>query len=146
MGFDEIRSLLPHAFPMLMLDRVLELEPGKRIVTRKCISGSELYLQGHFPKGSAIVPGVLLVEAIAQSALLLGLKSNLTSLTHKIHYLTSIKATFRGVAVPGDVIDFEIFMDVTTEKAVSYTGIGRVNEKVIVKATNLSVLALTEEQ
>ena len=70
LDFEAIKNLIPQRFPFLMLDRVVELIPGERIVGIKCLSGNEWFYQGHFPS-KAITPGAMLLEAIAQTAIIL---------------------------------------------------------------------------
>src|SRR6185295_16191005 len=73
LDINEIKKILPHRYPMLMVDRVLEIEPGKRIVGVKSISANEAIFQGHFP-GQPIFPGVLILEALAQLSCVLVLR------------------------------------------------------------------------
>lgn len=137
--FDRIRSLLPMSYPFLMIDRVLAWEAGKRIVTRKCVTGGEPYFQGHFTKGPAVVPGVLLLEAIGQSALLLGLLGGDATTEGTTHMLAEAKVVFRAPARPGDVVEFEVVVGEGYGSARSYTGRGRVGGKMVVKAEILGV-------
>ncbi len=102
-----IQSVLPHRYPMLMVDRVLELEPGKRITAVKSVSMNEPYFQGHFP-GQPVVPGVLLIEGMAQAGgilLLYGVEDR----SQKLLYFMSIeRARFRRPVVPGDQLRYEV--------------------------------------
>ena len=101
---DEVLELLPHRYPFLMLDRVDELVPGEYIVGRKSVSANEPYLQGHFP-GYPIVPGVLIVEALAQLCSVLTTKS-LEGDDGYLHYLAGIdNARFKRQVRPGDVLE-----------------------------------------
>ena len=101
---DEVLELLPHRYPFLMLDSVDELVPGERIVGRKTISANEPYLQGHFP-GYPIMPGVLIVEALAQLCSVLTSKSIETPDGY-LHYLAGIdNARFKRRVRPGDVLE-----------------------------------------
>jgi beta-hydroxyacyl-ACP dehydratase FabZ len=100
-------SVLPHRYPFLLVDRVLELEPGKRVVALKNVTVNEHYFQGHFP-GHPVVPGVLLVEGLAQAGGLL-LLHDLEGRDGKLLYFTSIeKARFRRPVVPGDQVRYEV--------------------------------------
>lgn len=107
MGYQWITAILPHRYPMLLVDRVLEIEAGKRIVAVKNITATEEVFQGHFP-GHPVVPGVLLIEGIAQAGAILLLHDD-PERESKIPYFMSIeKAKFRKPAVPGDQLRYEI--------------------------------------
>jgi beta-hydroxyacyl-ACP dehydratase FabZ len=108
-GIQEIMETLPHRYPFLLVDRILELEIGKRIVGIKNVTMNEPFFQGHFP-GHPIMPGVLLIEAMAQTGGVLAMKSvPLEQVKNKVIYFMSIdKAKFRKPVVPGDQVRFEL--------------------------------------
>ena len=96
-----ILGSIPHRFPMLLVDRVLEMEPGRRIVAVKNVSVNEPHFQGHFP-GVPVMPGVLIVEAMAQAGAVL-LLHDMPDRHSKLVYFTGIdEARFRRAVVPGD--------------------------------------------
>ena len=102
-----IQSVLPHRYPMLLVDRVLELEPGKRILAIKNVTINEPYFVGHFP-GQPVVPGVLLIEGMAQAGGIL-LLHDVKDRESKLLYFMSIdRAKFRRPVVPGDQIRYEV--------------------------------------
>jgi len=102
-----ILSVLPHRYPFLLVDRVLEAEPGKRIVAIKNVTINEPYFNGHFP-GRPVVPGVLLIEGMAQAGGLL-LLGDVADRAKKLLYFAAIEeAKFRRPVVPGDQIRYEI--------------------------------------
>lgn len=102
-----IQSVLPHRYPLLLVDRVLEIEPKQRIVALKNVTINEQYFQGHFP-GKPVVPGVLLVEGIAQAGGILVLHDR-SDRDDKLVLFTSIEnAKFRRPVVPGDQIRYEV--------------------------------------
>jgi beta-hydroxyacyl-ACP dehydratase FabZ len=104
---NEIRATLPHRYPFLLVDRVRELEPGRRIVGMKNVTFNEPFFQGHFP-GRPIMPGVLILEAMAQVGGVLAFKSVPPS-GSPVVYLTGVdKAKFRKPVVPGDQLRFEV--------------------------------------
>ena len=105
----EIQRILPHRYPFLLVDRILSLEPGKRIVGVKNVTVNEPFFQGHFP-GRPIMPGVLIVEAMAQVGCVLALMSTQNEGNPSIYLLGMDKVRFRKPVVPGDqiVIDVEI--------------------------------------
>lgn len=104
---NQIMQILPHRYPFLMVDRIVELEPGKRIVGIKNVSINEPFFPGHFP-GHPVMPGVLLVEAMAQVAGILVYRSD-ESVTGKVTYFTGIdNARFRKPVMPGDQVRFEV--------------------------------------
>lgn len=105
----EIQEILPHRYPFLLIDKVLEMEPNKRIVAIKNVTINEPFFQGHFP-GHPIMPGVLLLEAMAQTAGIMALRSNKDAdVKDKVIYFMSIdKAKFRKPVLPGDQVRFEM--------------------------------------
>jgi beta-hydroxyacyl-ACP dehydratase FabZ len=107
MEISEIRATLPHRYPFLLVDRVQELEPGRRIVGIKNVTVNEPFFQGHFPD-RPIMPGVLIIEALAQVGGVLAFKSAPPA-GQPVVYLTGVdKAKFRKPVVPGDRLRFEV--------------------------------------
>ena len=104
---NEIMKLLPHRFPFLLVDRVLEIDPGKKIVGLKNVTMNEPFFPGHFP-GHPVMPGVLIVEAMAQVAAILVYSSSADN-KDKITYFVGIDNTkFRKPVVPGDQLRLEL--------------------------------------
>ena len=102
----EILEILPHKYPFLLIDRILELEPGKRAVGIKNVTINEPFFQGHFPN-FPIMPGVLIIEAMAQVGAILAFKSG--GEKNKLVYFIGIdNAKFRKPVLPGDQIRFEV--------------------------------------
>jgi 3-hydroxyacyl-[acyl-carrier-protein] dehydratase len=103
LGVEQITRLLPHRYPFLLIDRVIELEPDRRIVAIKNVTSNEPFFQGHFP-GHPVMPGVLIVEAMAQAAGVLtklGLRPGLER--WGVFYLVKVdKARFNRIVIPGD--------------------------------------------
>jgi len=103
---DKILGLLPHRYPFLLLDRILELEPGKRVVGVKNVTINEPFFQGHFPE-NMVFPGVLIMEALAQA----GACALLSAEEHKnsLPYLAGIdKFRLRRVVIPGDQLLLQV--------------------------------------
>jgi beta-hydroxyacyl-ACP dehydratase FabZ len=142
LSIQDIMRLLPHRYPMLLVDRVLEIsEDGKRIVGLKNVSANEQFFQGHFP-GAPVMPGVLIVEAMAQCSALLGLREMSDEERSKKLFLFGgiDKARFRRPVVPGDQLILEC--DVLHRRAtmVKMRGVAKVNGVVVAEAELLSVL------
>lgn len=103
MDIQKIQSLLPHRYPFLLVDRVIESEPGKRLVAIKNVTVNEPFFQGHFPS-KPVMPGVLLIEAMAQATGLLAMESADVP-KEAIYYLVGVdKARFKRPVVPGDQV------------------------------------------
>jgi 3-hydroxyacyl-[acyl-carrier-protein] dehydratase len=103
----EIQSILPHRYPFLLVDRISELDPDRRIVGFKNVTINEPFFQGHFP-GRPVMPGVLILEALAQVGGVLAFKS-LGSVGRPLVYLTGVDAAkFRKPVVPGDKLRLEV--------------------------------------
>lgn len=106
LDINEIKKIIPQRSPFLMIDRIEELEPGKRAVGKKCVSYNEPYFEGHFP-GEPVMPGVLILEAMAQvgAVICLSLEKN----KGKNAYFGGVnKARFRNKVIPGDVLTLEV--------------------------------------
>lgn len=106
---EQIQQLLPHRYPFLLVDRVVELEPGKSVVAIKNVSINEPFFQGHFPN-HPVMPGVLVIEAMAQAAgMLIMLSAESGSNSNPLFYLAKIdKARFAAKVVPGDQLRLEV--------------------------------------
>ena len=107
MKIAEIMRYLPHRYPFLLVDRIVEMEPRKRIVGVKCVSGNEPFFQGHFP-GHPIMPGVLIIEAMAQTAGVLSMQMVEDPASKVIYFMSIDKAKFRRPVVPGDTLRLEL--------------------------------------
>lgn len=106
LGIKEIQEIIPHRYPFLLVDKVEELEPGKRAVGYKNVTINEYFFQGHFPE-EPVMPGVLQIEALAQLGAIALL--SMDEFKGKIAYFGGInKAKFRRKVVPGDVLKLEI--------------------------------------
>ena len=108
MDINAIEAILPHRFPFLLVDRVLSMEPMKTLVAVKCVTVNEPFFAGHFP-GHPVMPGVLLLEAMAQAAGLLAKGSMTEDTSNKVTYLMGIdNARFRRPVVPGDRVELHV--------------------------------------
>jgi len=103
---NEILTLLPHKYPFLLVDRVLEFEPAKRIVAIKNVTVNEPFFQGHFP-GRPIMPGVLILEAMAQAGGILAFKS-FPGMKGSVFFTGIDGARFRKPVTPGDQLRFDV--------------------------------------
>jgi 3-hydroxyacyl-[acyl-carrier-protein] dehydratase len=109
LDFEEIKKIIPQRFPFIMIDRVLEIEPGKQATAVKNISGNDMVFLGHFPE-KAIMPGALIIEAMAQTAIVLFATSGKTESGDKkpMYFFGSVKARFLNPAVPGDQLKIKV--------------------------------------
>ncbi len=130
LDINQIMSILPHRYPFLLVDRVIEVERKKRIVAIKNVTINEPFFQGHFP-GFPIMPGVLIIEAIAQTGGVLIL-TELPDPDNTLMVFTGIEnAKFRRPVVPGDQIRIEVTAVNWRSRAVKMEGVATVDGKVV---------------
>jgi len=138
-GQEVIAKVLPHRYPFLLVDRVLAIEPGQSIVALKSVTRNEPFFDGHFP-GFPIMPGVLVVEALAQAAGIL-LMHDRPDLHGQVIYFVGIeKARFRRPIVPGDQIRLEVSILRLRRSHARFECRARVDGEVAVEAVASSML------
>lgn len=130
----KIMSILPHRYPFIMIDRIIELVPGEKVVALKNVTINEPFFQGHFP-GNPIMPGVLMIEAMGQAGAVLAAES----LAEKergslIYFMGMNKVKFRKPVVPGDQIIFELKFLKQRAKVFKMSGMALVDEKLVAEA------------
>jgi 3-hydroxyacyl-[acyl-carrier-protein] dehydratase len=140
---NEIKTIIPHRYPFLLVDRIISLEKSKTAVGIKNVSANEGFFEGHFP-GNPIMPGVLIVEALAQTA---GILSNVSSeKKYKSVYFMSIeRAKFRKPVVPGDQLRLEVEVLKQRNTVLKFSGIARVDDKVVAEAEFTAMMVDMEE-
>ena len=123
----KIQQLLPHRYPFLLVDRVTEFEANKRILGIKNVTINEPFFQGHFP-AHPVMPGVLVIEALAQAGGVLTQLSHQSDASGKLFYLVKIdNAKFSKMVVPGDRLELEVILRRTIRNMALYAGIARVD-------------------
>jgi 3-hydroxyacyl-[acyl-carrier-protein] dehydratase len=136
----EIMSILPHAYPFLLVDRIVEVEPRKRIVGIKNVTYNEPFFPGHFP-GRPIMPGVLIVEAMAQTAGMLVFKSTDEESRKKpVFFLGMDNVKFRKPVIPGDQLRLEIEITKHRQSIWGFKGKALVDGKLVAEAELLAML------
>jgi beta-hydroxyacyl-ACP dehydratase FabZ len=141
LGPKEIQETLPHRYPLLLVDRILELELGKRVVGIKNVTINEPFFLGHFP-GFPIMPGVLIVEAMAQVGGVLLMRSLDAKAEKKVMYFTGIdKARFRRPVTPGDQLRLEVEILQSRRLLYRMKGAAYVDGKLVAEAELSSVVA-----
>ena len=135
-----IKKLLPHRYPFLLVDRIIELIPRTRVVGIKQVSINEEYFQGHFP-GAPMMPGVLVIEALAQCGAILALRE-IENRDQKLVLFTGIKeARFRRPVVPGDTLVLEVTALRTGSRIQRMRGEAKVDGQICADAELTSVIA-----
>jgi 3-hydroxyacyl-[acyl-carrier-protein] dehydratase len=136
--------LLPHRYPMLLIDRVVEFEPEKRLVGYKNVTANEDFFNGHFP-GHPVMPGVLILEALAQACALLAYKSANMNPTEFVVYLMSIDgAKFRKPVVPGDRLTLTAEVIRQKSNIWKQRGVATVDGAVVAEAEFLATVVKAE--
>lgn len=132
MNIKEIQNILPHRYPFLMVDRVMDIYPGEKIIGLKNLSINEEFFQGHFP-GNPIMPGVLIVEALAQIAGILALRSGAPE-GKAVFFMSIEKAKFRRPVVPGDQLRLEVAIVQSRGNVWKFSGNALVDDKIAAEA------------
>lgn len=134
-----IKSVIPHRHPMLLVDRVLEIEPGRRIVAIKDVDAEEEVFAGHFP-GHPVMPGVFLVEGMAQAGGILLLHDD-PDREHKLLYFMSLdRARFRKPVFPGDQVRYEVEIVRRRRNHCKLSGRALVDDKLVAEAVSTSAM------
>lgn len=137
MDVTEIQKVLPHRYPFLLVDRVLGLEPHKRILAYKNVTINEAFFQGHFPK-KPVMPGVLVLEALAQAGGILTEVSHDASNEGRLCYLVKIDdARFSRMVVPGDRLQLEVTVKRVIRNMTLYAGLASVDGEQVASANIL---------
>ena len=138
MDIYQVLKLLSQRYPLLMIDKVKECEPGKRIVAIKNVSANEPQFLGHFP-GRPIMPGVLILEAMAQAAGVMVFSAmDRPQMEHSLYYYVGIdKARFKKPVVPGDVLELEVNFERSLRGIGKFNCVARVDGQTVAEATIL---------
>jgi len=141
LNIQEILEYLPHRYPFLLIDRVIECELGKRIRALKNVSVNEPYFNGHFPYYK-VMPGVLVVEAMAQAAAILSFRTmGIKPDDKSVYYFAGIdRARFKKPVIPGDQLVLDVSIERTVRSVVKYAGKAYVGEVLVAEAELLCTL------
>lgn len=135
-----IQAILPHRYPFLLVDKIIELEPKVKIVGIKQVTINEYFFQGHFPE-APVMPGVLIIEALAQCGAILALRE-FANRDEKIPFFSGIEsAKFRRPVVPGDTLTLEVTALRIGSKVQKMRGEARVDGQLVAEAQIMSVIA-----
>jgi 3-hydroxyacyl-[acyl-carrier-protein] dehydratase len=132
MDIREIQKFLPHRYPFLLVDKIIEIDPGIKAAGIKNVTINEEFFQGHFP-GQPIMPGVLIIEALAQVAGVLAFHSGATP-SKSVYFMSIEKAKFRRPVVPGDQLKLEVSILQHRGNVWKFSGSAVVEEKIVAEA------------
>jgi len=139
LNINDILKILPHRYPMLLIDRIVEIDAGKRIVGIKNVTANEQFFQGHFP-GAPVMPGVLIVEAMAQCGAVMILR-DIPDREKKLFLFGGVdKARFRRPVIPGDQLRLECEVLQRRSNSIKFRGTATVNGELVAEAEMLSVM------
>ena len=142
LDIEQIKKALPHRYPMLLLDKVTQYEPGVSLTAVKNVTFNEPFFQGHFPQ-RPIMPGVFIIEAMAQASAVLGLLSDEGNRHwNKLYYLVGVdKARFRKTVGPGDQLVVEVKFVALRRNIWRFSCVAKVNDSAVADADLLTTIA-----
>ena len=143
MDIREIQNILPHRYPFLLVDRIIEIEPMVKAVGLKNVTANEHFFQGHFP-GNPIMPGVLIIEAIAQVSGILAFQSGAQG--NSVYFMSIEKAKFRKPVVPGDQLRLEVNILKQRSNVWKFSGQALVDDKVVAEAEFAAMVMGSEKE
>ncbi|WP_209424619.1 3-hydroxyacyl-ACP dehydratase FabZ [Pararhodobacter sp. SW119] len=137
-----IQRIIPHRYPFLLIDKLRDIRLGKGATGIKNVTFNEPHFQGHFP-GVPIMPGVTIIEAMAQtSAVLVGLTLGLVDRNPLVYFMSIEKARFRRKVVPGDVLELDVTVKRGSSKIWKFDGVARVGDEVAAEAEFMAMIDL----
>jgi 3-hydroxyacyl-[acyl-carrier-protein] dehydratase len=140
MDIKDIQNLLPHRYPFLLVDRIIQMETGKKAVGIKNVTINEEFFQGHFPN-HPIMPGVLIIEALAQVAGILALHSGAAAAGKAVYFLSIERAKFRKPVVPGDQLKLEVSILQQRGNVWKFSGTAYVEDKIAAESEFTAMVA-----
>lgn len=136
----KIMQYLPHRYPFILVDRVIEMVPGKTITAIKNVTINEPFFEGHFP-GTPIMPGVLIIEAMGQAGGILVIESLPPEKHGSLIYFMGLDGVkFRKPVIPGDQLKLELTLLKQRSKAVKMAGLAKVDDKIVAEATLMATI------
>lgn len=139
-GIERIMQMIPHRYPFLLVDRVVDVHKNERCVGIKNVSMNEPFFQGHFPQ-RPVMPGVLIIEAMAQTAAVLVVETLGPDSEGKLVYFMSVEgARFRKPVMPGDRLELHVFKEHSRRNVWKFRAEGRVDGKVVAEATYAAMI------
>lgn len=140
MDIENIMECIPHRYPFILVDRIMELEPSKRVVGLKNVTINEPFFQGHFP-GKPIMPGVLILEAMAQTSGVLAIESIAKGKQGALMYFMGLdKVKFRKPVVPGDQLIMELDVLKLRTKIMKLAGVAKVDGQIVAEAQLMATI------
>lgn len=140
-----IQNYLPHRFPFLLIDKIIEINKNKSIKAQKNVSNNEPFFQGHFPD-YPVFPGVLLLEAMAQATAILDVESNDRDMSNQLYYFVGVdKARFKKQVMPGDIVIIDASLIQSKSDIHKFSAECRVDNKIVCTADLIGAVRLKND-